>query len=570
MKKDIDLLKKRNRRRRDVMEKVGSTGLALSGLIGLMFLSVLVWQIAIPTFIEGETGEVSPASEFIPVSEYILKWDHPTVDDNGDLLGDEVMLRLTWDDNGAERTHDVAITVTSERNLREDIVVNESGVSTDAVTVGKKTKFYIQSSLTVPVEIEQLTGPVPAADETGSPTVSSFVISADVDVLVSDGALVSHPLALVAWMVLLVSIVLLSYPVTPLLKGMESMIERQRMLSFGSYALGVLTLLAGAFSLEAYLGATCWVVSAFGMNRMLQGMERLQNQGRDITQFDRLKHSITNREGVLLWSRMLLVFSALFIPLLVDIPFLTERYQDIFQPYASGIRSAFFGTIWVMGIAMVVSMPVSIGAAIYLEEYAAPTGMTKLIQALVTNLAGVPSIVFGMFGLAVFVKQGGIGMGLGPSILAAGFTMGVMAMPIIVLASQEALRSVPSSIRESAYGVGCTQWQVTRDHVLPSAMPGIMTGSILAMSRIMGEAAPLVVVGAAALVLFDPEPLAGITGGNLNFTVIPIQIYFWTSEPEHAWHSMAAAASISLILLLATMNSVAILLRQHFRKRLNP
>ena len=148
--------------------------------------------------------------------------------------------------------------------------------------------------------------------------------------------------------------------------------------------------------------------------------------------------------------------------------------------------------------------------------------------------------------------------------------MGVMAMPIIVLASQEALRSVPSSIRESAYGVGCTQWQVTRDHVLPSAMPGIMTGSILAMSRIMGEAAPLVVVGAAALVLFDPEPLAGITGGNLNFTVIPIQIYFWTSEPEHAWHSMAAAASISLILLLATMNSVAILLRQHFRKRLNP
>ena len=570
MKKDIDLLKKRNRRRRDVMEKVGSTGLALSGLIGLMFLSVLVWQIAIPTFIEGETGEVSPASEFIPVSEYILKWDHPTVDNNGDLIGDEVVLRLTWDDNGAERTHDVAITVTSERNLREDIVVNESGVSTDAVTVGKKTKFYVQSSLTVPVEIEQLTGPVPAADETGSPAVSSFVISADVDVLVSEGELVSHPLALVAWVVLLVSIVLLSYPVTPLLKGMESLIGRQRMLRFGSYGLGVLTLLAGAFSLEAYLGAACWVVSAVGMNRMLEGMERLRSQGRDITQFDRLKHSITNREGVLLWARMLLVFSALFIPLLVDIPFLTERYQDIFQPYASGIRSAFFGTIWVMGIAMVVSMPVSIGAAIYLEEYAAPTGMTKLIQALVTNLAGVPSIVFGMFGLAVFVKQGGIGMGLGPSILAAGFTMGVMAMPIIVLASQEALRSVPSSIRESAYGVGCTQWQVTRDHVLPSAMPGIMTGSILAMSRIMGEAAPLVVVGAAALVLFDPEPLAGITGGNLNFTVIPIQIYFWTSEPEHAWHSMAAAASISLILLLATMNSVAILLRQHFRKRLNP
>ena len=160
-------------------------------------------------------------------------------------------------------------------------------------------------------------------------------------------------------------------------------------------------------------------------------------------------------------------------------------------------------------------------------------------------------------------------MGLGPSILAAGLTMGVMAMPIIVLASQEALRSVPQSLRESAYGVGCTRWQVVKDHVLPSAMPGIMTGSILAMSRIMGEAAPLVVVGAAALVLFDPEPLAGLTGGNVNFTVIPIQIYFWTSEPDHAWHSMAAAASIALIVLLVAMNSIAIILRQHFRRRLN-
>ena len=143
---------------------------------------------------------------------------------------------------------------------------------------------------------------------------------------------------------------------------------------------------------------------------------------------------------------------------------------------------------------MIVAIPISVGAAIYLEEYAEPNRITKLIQALVTNLAGVPSIVFGMFGLAVFVQQGGLGWGLGPSILAAGLTMGVMAMPIVVLASQEALRSVPSSLRESAFGVGCTRWQVVRDHIMPSAMPGIMTGSILAMSRIMGEAAPLIVV----------------------------------------------------------------------------
>ena len=144
--------------------------------------------------------------------------------------------------------------------------------------------------------------------------------------------------------------------------------------------------------------------------------------------------------------------------------------------------------------------------------------------------------------------------------------MGVMAMPIIVLAGQEALRSVPRSLRESAYGVGCTRWQVTKDHVLPSAMPGIMTGSILAMSRIMGEAAPLVVVGAAAMVLFDQKPLAGLSGsGQLNFTVIPIQIYFWTSEPGAEWHSLAAVASITLIGLLIAMNSIAIVLRQHFR-----
>ena len=449
MKKDIDLLKKRNRRRRDLMERAGSTGLALSGFIGLMFLSVLVWQIAVPTFIEGETGQIEPASEFIPVSEYVLKWDHPTVDDDGTLIGDPVVLELTWDDDGTERTHSIAVTVTSERNLREDIVINASGVSTEAVEVGKKTKFYIQSSLGVPVDIHQTSGPVPAADETGSPTVSSFVISADVSVVVDDGRFVSHPLTMLAWLMLVFVVALLSFPMPAVLSAMEAFLNRQAAVRYAIYGLAASTLALAGFTLEAWLGAGCWAVSAVGINRTLQGMERLKSQGRDVTQFDRLKHSISNREGVLMWSRMLLVFSTLFIPLLIDVPFLTERYQDIFQPYASGIRSAFFGTIWVMGIAMVVSMPVSIGAAIYLEEYAAPTKTTKLIQALVTNLAGVPSIVFGMFGLAIFVKQGGIGLGLGPSILAAGLTMGVMAMPIIVLASQEALRSVsdlPSGI----------------------------------------------------------------------------------------------------------------------------
>ena len=567
--KDIDRLKKRNRARRDLMERAGSTGLALSGLIGLLFLTVLVWQIAKPTFIDGESGQIEPASEFIPESDYILKWDHPTVDDNGDLIGDAVVLELSWND-GSPQTHEITITVTGERGVKEDITVNSTGVSTNAVEVGKKTKFYLLSSLDVPVTVEQLSGPVPAADPTGAPAVGAFVVSGEVDLLVVDGSLVSTPLEIAAWVSLFGAILLISVPMPKMLERVERLGGKERTVKYGSYLFAAATLVLGAFTLDAWLGGLCWFMVGVILVRLLEGLTRLRKQGRDPTQFDRLKHSITNREGLLMWARMLFVFSVLFIPLAINIPFLTERYQDIFIPYASGIRSAFFGTIWVMTIAMLVSMPVSIGAAIYLEEYAKPTRTTKLIQALVTNLAGVPSIVFGMFGLAIFVKQGGIGLGLGPSILAAGLTMGVMAMPIIVLASQEALRSVPRSLRESAYGVGCTQWQVTRDHVLPSAMPGIMTGSILAMSRIMGEAAPLVVVGAAALVLFDPEPLAGLTGGNINFTVIPIQIYFWTSEPEHAWHSMAAAASITLIVLLAAMNSVAIILREHFRRRLNP
>ncbi len=567
--KDIDRLKKRSRARRDLMERAGSTGLALSGLIGLLFLTVLVWQIAKPTFIDGESGQIEPASEFIPESDYILKWDHPTVDDNGDLIGDAVVLELSWND-GSPQTHEITITVTGERGVKEDITVNSTGVSTNAVEVGKKTKFYLLSSLDVPVTVEQLSGPVPAADPTGAPAVGAFVVSGEVDLLVADGSLVSTPLEIAAWVSLFGAILLISVPMPKMLERVERLGGKERTVKYGSYLFAAATLVLGAFTLDAWLGGLCWFMVGVILVRLLEGLTRLRKQGRDPTQFDRLKHSITNREGLLMWARMLFVFSVLFIPLAINIPFLTERYQDIFIPYASGIRSAFFGTIWVMTIAMLVSMPVSIGAAIYLEEYAKPTRTTKLIQALVTNLAGVPSIVFGMFGLAIFVKQGGIGLGLGPSILAAGLTMGVMAMPIIVLASQEALRSVPRSLRESAYGVGCTQWQVTRDHVLPSAMPGIMTGSILAMSRIMGEAAPLVVVGAAALVLFDPEPLAGLTGGNINFTVIPIQIYFWTSEPEHAWHSMAAAASITLIVLLAAMNSVAIILREHFRRRLNP
>ena len=568
--KDIDKLQKRNRKLRDLTERAGSTGLAITGLIGLLFLGVLVWQIAEPTFIKGEQGEITPASESIPESDYRFKWDFPTVDENGEPFTDPVVRRFGWDDENGSHSHDVEINVIETRQVKTDIYIDSTGVDQTEIDVGRKTNFNAYSSLTVPVSVEQISGPVPNADETGYPAVNTFVITGDVHVLWDDeNEQVFQPMELLGWITLLILVVVLTWPNVAVLNIIQKLKGRRALIKLASYVLaGTTFAISDGMFVAAALGSICWLVSGVILYKIAEGIERLESLGRELSETSRLKHSISARDGVLMWSRMLLFTSTLFIPLLIDIPFLTERYQDIFIPYASGIRAAFYGTIWVMLIAMLVSIPVSIGAAIYLEEYAKPNRTTKLIQALVTNLAGVPSIVFGMFGLAIFVKQDGFGWGLGPSVLAAGLTMGVMAMPIIVLAGQEALRSVPRTLRESAYGIGCTRWQVTKDHVLPSAMPGIMTGTILAMSRIMGEAAPLVVIGATAMVLFDPEPLAALNGGNVNFTVIPIQIYFWTAEPDHAWHSMAAAASIALICLLVAMNSIAIVLRQHFRKRL--
>ena len=568
--KDIDKLQQRNRKLRDLTERAGSTGLAITGLIGLLFLSVLVWQIAEPTFIKGEQGEITPASEWIPESEYRFKWDFPTVDENGEPFADPVVIRFEWNDENGSHSHDVEINVIDTRQVKTDIYIDSTGIDQTEIDVGRKTNFNAYSSLGVPVSVEQISGPVPNADETGYPAVNTFVITGDVHILLDgENEEVFQPMELLGWITLLIFVLVLTWPNVAVLNIIQKLKGRRTLIKLASYVLaGTTFAVSNGMFVAAALGSICWIVSGVILYKIAEGIERLESLGRDLSETSRLKHSISARDGLLMWSRMLLFTSTLFIPLLIDIPFLTERYQDIFIPYASGIRAAFYGTIWVMSIAMLVSIPISVGAAIYLEEYAKPNRTTKLIQALVTNLAGVPSIVFGMFGLAIFVKQSGFGLGLGPSVLAAGLTMGVMAMPIVVLASQEALRSVPRSLRESAYGVGCTRWQVTKDHVLPSAMPGIMTGTILAMSRIMGEAAPLVVVGATAMILFDPDPLAALNGGNVNFTVIPIQIYFWTAEPDHAWHSMAAAASIALICLLIAMNSIAIVLRQHFRRRL--
>ena len=570
--KDIDKIQKRSRKLRDITEKAGSTGLAIAGLIGLLFLGVLVYQIAEPTFIRGEEGEVTAATEWIPVTDYQLKWDFPNVDsETGELTTDPIIIRISWEDENGSQSHDLQIDVIEQRQVKTDVYITSDGVDQEQIEVGRKTKFYLYSTLDVIATVEQISGPVPSADESGYPSVNTFVIDGDLHILYDDnGEQIFQALELTGYLVLIALLVIMIWPTEQVLTVIDKVSSQKRIIRPVGYILGIATFyLSDGLFVPALLGSLCWIVSGIMLFRLVEGIQRIKNIGRELSETSRLKHSISSRDGLMMWSKMLLFTSTLFIPVLIDIPFLTERYQDIFIPYASGIRAAFYGTIWVMLIAMLVSIPISVGAAIYLEEYAKPNQMTKLIQALVTNLAGVPSIVFGMFGLAIFVKEGGIGWGLGPSVLAAGLTMGVMAMPIIVLAGQEALRSVPRSLRESAYGVGCTRWQVTKDHVLPSAMPGIMTGSILAMSRIMGEAAPLVVVGATAMILFDPEPLAALSGGNVNFTVIPIQIYFWTAEPDPAWHSMAAAASIALICLLVAMNSIAIVLRQHFRRRLN-
>ena len=438
--KDIDLLQKKNRKLRDFAETMGSSGLAFTGLIGLFFLSILVWQIAAPTFIDGENGEIPPANEFITESDYELEWDYPNIDSNGELTTDPIVLEISWDDG--DEVHELQINVISQRDVYEDIYLNESGLSTEIVEVGRKTKFHSYSTLPQSVEVKQKSGPVPSADETGKPLVSTFVIEYDVAVLYDEG-IVFEPLEILGYGTLIFLVFTFRFPKPSMLRFIQKFTGKERQLKGLFYALALVTIIAGNYSLASILAALCWILSATMSTSLTKGIERLLHSGRELSETSRLKHSISNRDGLLMWSNMLLVISTLFIPLEIYIPFLTERYQDIFSPYSSGIRAAFYGTIWVMLIAMISAIPISVGAAIYLEEYANPTKTTKLIQALVTNLAGVPSIVFGMFGLAIFVKQGGIGWGLGPSILAAGLTMGVMAMPIIVLASQEALRSVP-------------------------------------------------------------------------------------------------------------------------------
>jgi len=227
------------------------------------------------------------------------------------------------------------------------------------------------------------------------------------------------------------------------------------------------------------------------------------------------------------------------------------------KPEEAGIKAALYGTIWMMGFTALFAIPVGVGAAIYLEEYAPRNWLTRIIQINIANLSGVPSIVYGILGLALFVRA----MDLGRSVLAGSLTMALLVLPIIIIAGQEALRAVPSSIREAAYAVGASRWQVVSRQVLPVALPGMLTGIILALSRAIGETAPLIMIGALLFVPFTPD------GPLDRFTVLPIQIFNWASRPQAEFQQNAAAGIIVLLAVLLTMNAVAIFLRNRLQAR---
>jgi phosphate transport system permease protein len=242
------------------------------------------------------------------------------------------------------------------------------------------------------------------------------------------------------------------------------------------------------------------------------------------------------------------------------------------KPERAGILSAWVGTSLVMLVTVVVAMPIGVAAAIYLEEYAPKNWFTAVIEINVTNLAGVPSIVYGLLALGLFVYR----LELGQSIVSAGLTLALLILPIVIVATREALRAVPRSIREAAYALGATHWEVTAHHVLPYSLGGILTGMIIGLSRAIGETAPIITIGALAFIAFLPTPPIGGEFPYLSFhwlgdafTVMPIQMFNWVSRPDPGFHVNAAAAGAMLLAMTLLMNGIAIFVRYRFRKRIN-
>ena len=265
----------------------------------------------------------------------------------------------------------------------------------------------------------------------------------------------------------------------------------------------------------------------------------------------------------------------LFVDLMIDgLPRLRPEFFTHFpsrRPEQAGILSAWVGTALVMLVTAVVAVPVGVAAGLYLEEYAPRNWITDLIEINVTNLAGVPSIVYGLLALGLFVYA----LGLGQSIVSAGLTLALLILPVIIVATREAIRAIPQAIREAAYAVGATKWQVCADHVLPYSIGGILTGVIIGLARAIGETAPLITIGALTFIAFLPPSPVTTTPPYLSFewllapfTVLPIQMFNWVSRPEQAFHVNAAATGIVIIVLTLAMNAVAIWLRYRIRKKI--
>lgn len=280
--------------------------------------------------------------------------------------------------------------------------------------------------------------------------------------------------------------------------------------------------------------------------------------------------------GMTILFAALLTLAVLFVDLVRDG---AARFGwDFFTSYPSrnaaraGILSAWVGTSLVMLVTVVVAMPVGVAGAIYLEEYAPKNWLTAIIEINVTNLAGVPSIIYGLLALGLFVYK----LGLGQSIAAAGLTLALLILPIVVVATREALRAVPRSIREAAYALGATKWEVTAHHVLPYSTGGILTGMIIGLSRAIGETAPIITIGALAFIAFLPTPpvsgefpYVSFTWLSDAFTVMPIQMFNWVSRPDPAFQVNAAAAGAILLGMTLLMNGVAIYVRYRYRKKIN-
>lgn len=228
------------------------------------------------------------------------------------------------------------------------------------------------------------------------------------------------------------------------------------------------------------------------------------------------------------------------------------------KPEQAGVLSALAGTFYLMILTIGIAFPLGVGAATYLEEYAKKHWFSRVVEVNIANLAGVPSILYGLLGLGLFVRM----MGLGRSLIAGALTMALLVLPIIIIASREAIRAVPNPIREASYALGASRWQTTWHQVLPVAFPGILTGSILAFSRAIGEASPLITIGALTYIAFLPD---GLTS---PFTALPIQIFNWVSRPQKAFHNRAAAAILVALVILLAMNAAAVFLRQRTQKRL--